>query len=154
MEKSLKFFEPGESGIVKHVVGEGPVKRRLFDMGVTPGVEIVMKKLAPMGDPMEISLRGYELTLRKSEAEHIVMYVEAIMKKQPKRQGHRRGKLEHNNEIKSQIAVEGIVPTKVIVEDLYCGLGGVRGRGRYRKRRNSGVKCDKSIKNMPNEVEK
>lgn len=154
MEKSLKFFEPGESGIVKHVVGEGPVKRRLFDMGVTPGVEIVMKKLAPMGDPMEISLRGYELTLRKSEAEHIVMYVEAIMKKQSKRQGHRRGKLEHNNEIKSQIEVEVIVPTKVIVEDLYCGSGGFRGRGRYRQRRNSGVKCDKRIKNMPNQVEK
>ena len=75
MEKSLKYFTPGERGIVKHVVGKGPVRRRLFDMGVTPGVEICMKKEAPLGDPIEITLRGYELSLRKSEAEHIIMEV-------------------------------------------------------------------------------
>lgn len=75
MEKSLKYFTPGERGIVKHVVGKGPVRRRLFDMGVMPGVEIRMKKEAPLGDPIEITLRGYELSLRKSEAEHIIMEV-------------------------------------------------------------------------------
>lgn len=76
MEKSLKFFRPGEKGIVKHVVGQGPVRRRLFDMGVTPGVEIIMQKEAPLGDPIEITIRGYELSLRKSEAEHIVMEID------------------------------------------------------------------------------
>ena len=48
--------------------GEGRIRRRLFDMGVTPGAEISVKKVAPLGDPIEVTLRGYELTLRKSEA--------------------------------------------------------------------------------------
>ncbi|MCX4314892.1 MAG: FeoA domain-containing protein [Clostridia bacterium] len=55
------------------VAGEGRIRRRLFDMGITPGAEVFMRKLAPLGDPMEITVRGYELTLRKSEAECVVV---------------------------------------------------------------------------------
>ncbi len=68
MEKTLDTFAVGESGVVKSVVGEGKIKRRLFDMGITPGAEVYMRKKAPLGDPIEITLRGYELTLRKTEA--------------------------------------------------------------------------------------
>ena len=59
------------------VGGEGRVRRRLFDMGITPGARIVMRKKAPLGDPIEITLRGYELTLRKSEAEFVTVYVDS-----------------------------------------------------------------------------
>ncbi len=73
MEKGLDAFAIGESGKVKIVLGEGRIKRRLFDMGITPGVEIMLRKKAPLGDPIEITLRGYELTLRKAEASFVVM---------------------------------------------------------------------------------
>ncbi|MDE6441788.1 MAG: ferrous iron transport protein A [Clostridia bacterium] len=66
--KLLSEFTVGEKGKIKSVTGEGKVRRRLFDMGVTPGAELIMRKKAPLGDPIEITLRGYELTLRKSEA--------------------------------------------------------------------------------------
>jgi Fe2+ transport system protein FeoA len=66
--KLLSQLSIGESGIVLAVNGEGAIRRRLFDMGITPGVEVYLRKKAPLGDPMEISLRGYELTLRKAEA--------------------------------------------------------------------------------------
>lgn len=68
MVKLLSEFTVGESGKVKKVNGEGLIRRRLFDMGVTPGAELTMRKKAPLGDPVEITLRGYELTMRKSEA--------------------------------------------------------------------------------------
>lgn len=68
MEKTLDTFEIGESGIVRAVGGEGKIKRRLFDMGITPGAEIMLRKRAPLGDPIEVTVRGYELTLRKTEA--------------------------------------------------------------------------------------
>ncbi len=68
MEKTLDTFTVGESGVVKAVLGEGKIKRRLFDMGITPGAEVYMRKKAPLGDPIEITVRGYELTLRKTEA--------------------------------------------------------------------------------------
>ena len=68
MERTLDLFAVGESGVVKSVVGEGTLKRRLFDMGITPGAEVYMRKKAPLGDPIEITIRGYELTLRKTEA--------------------------------------------------------------------------------------
>ncbi len=73
MEKRLDTFAIGESGKVKIVLGEGRIKRRLFDMGITPGVEIMLRKKAPLGDPIEITLRGYELTLRNTEASFVVM---------------------------------------------------------------------------------
>ena len=75
MEKTLDLFVVGESGIVKSVAGEGKIKRRLFDMGITPGAEVLMRKKAPLGDPIEISVRGYELTLRKTEAACVNMGV-------------------------------------------------------------------------------
>ena len=73
MGKTLDKFQIGEKGKVKIVLGEGRLKRRLFDMGITPGVEIFLRKKAPLGDPIEITLRGYELTLRNSEANLVVM---------------------------------------------------------------------------------
>ena len=71
--KKLSEFKVGESGTVAAVQGEGRVRRRLFDMGVTPGAEVTMRKAAPLGDPIEVTLRGYELTLRKSEAACVEM---------------------------------------------------------------------------------
>lgn len=71
MEKLLKDLKIGEEGIVRCVGGDGAVRRRLFDMGVTPGAPVKMRKLAPLGDPVEVTLRGYELTLRKNEAEWV-----------------------------------------------------------------------------------
>ena len=73
MEKSLKELKPGESAIIKSISGEGAVKRRLMDMGVTRGAEVLVRKVAPLGDPIEIKIRGYELTLRKSEADSIMV---------------------------------------------------------------------------------
>ena len=71
--KGLDKFEIGESGVVKSVCGDGKIRRRLFDMGVTPGAKIYMRKRAPLGDPIEVTIRGYELTLRKTEAEVVTM---------------------------------------------------------------------------------
>ena len=68
MVKLLSEFTVGESGKIIKVTGEGKIRRRLFDMGATPGAELTMRKKAPLGDPIEITLRGYELTLRKVEA--------------------------------------------------------------------------------------
>lgn len=75
MEKTLDLFSVGEKGRVKTVLGEGKIKRRLFDMGITPGAEIFLRKRAPLGDPVEITVRGYELTLRKAEANCVVTEV-------------------------------------------------------------------------------
>ena len=75
MQKTLDQFSIGESGVVKRIVAEGKIKRRLFDMGITPGAEIYMRKKAPLGDPIEITLRGYELTLRKNEAVCVTLEV-------------------------------------------------------------------------------
>lgn len=71
--KTLKDVQAGESVVVTKLSGEGALKRRIMDMGITKGVEIVVRKLAPLGDPMEVTVRGYELTLRKNEAEGIVV---------------------------------------------------------------------------------
>ena len=68
MIKLLSDFSVGESGRIVAVTGEGRIRRRLFDMGVTPAAELTMRKKAPLGDPIEITIRGYELTLRKTEA--------------------------------------------------------------------------------------
>ena len=73
MEKRLDEFRIGDVGTVIMVEGEGRLRRRLFDMGITPGAKVELKKKAPLGDPIEISLRGYELTLRKSEANLVVL---------------------------------------------------------------------------------
>jgi len=73
--KTLDTFAIGEHGVVKAVSGEGKIKRRLFDMGITPGAEILLRKKAPLGDPLEVTVRGYELTLRKTEAVCVTMEV-------------------------------------------------------------------------------
>ena len=65
----------GTSGIIQKVEGEGRVRRRLFDMGLTPGAEVFLRKKAPLGDPLEVTLRGYELTLRKDEAQFVQIKV-------------------------------------------------------------------------------
>ena len=75
MQKQLDEFAICETGVVKAVGGEGKIKRRLFDMGITPGAEVMLRKKAPLGDPIEITIRGYELTLRKTEAQFVVMEV-------------------------------------------------------------------------------
>lgn len=67
--KRLNDYSVGEKGTILKVSGEPRIKRRLFDMGVTPGAEVFLRKKAPLGDPLEITIRGYELTLRKTEAE-------------------------------------------------------------------------------------
>ena len=75
MLKKLDEFKIGETGLIKKVEGEGRLRRRLFDMGVTPGATVYLRKKAPLGDPLEVTIRGYELTLRKSEACLVVLEV-------------------------------------------------------------------------------
>ena len=69
--KTLKDAAIGETVTVKRIHGEGALKRRIMDMGITKGTEIFVCKVAPLGDPMELTLRGYELSLRKADAEMI-----------------------------------------------------------------------------------
>ena len=69
--KTLKDIEVGSACKVVRLHGEGPVKRRIMDMGITKGTEILVRKVAPLGDPMELNIRGYELSLRKADAELI-----------------------------------------------------------------------------------
>lgn len=66
--KTLKEEACGETAKVKKLNGEGPVKRRIMDMGITKGSEVYIRKVAPLGDPVEITIRGYELSLRKHDA--------------------------------------------------------------------------------------
>ena len=61
----------GQNVRVKKLYGDGPVKRRIMDMGITKGVEVFVRKVAPLGDPIEVTVRGYELSLRKADAEMI-----------------------------------------------------------------------------------
>ena len=76
MLKRLDEFEIGETGLIKKVDGEGRIRRRLFDMGVTPGTTVYLRKKAPLGDPLEVTIRGYELTLRNNEAALVTLEVE------------------------------------------------------------------------------
>lgn len=69
--KTLRQIPCGETVKVTKLTGEGPVKRRIMDMGITKGVEIFVRKVAPLGDPVEVTVRGYELSLRKADAEMI-----------------------------------------------------------------------------------
>lgn len=68
---TLKEASIGSTVTVKKITGTGPVKRRIMDMGITKGVEIYIRKVAPLGDPVEVTVRGYELSLRKADAEMI-----------------------------------------------------------------------------------
>ncbi|MBE7092899.1 MAG: ferrous iron transport protein A [Clostridiales bacterium] len=69
--KTLKDAKIGQTVTVKKLHGEGPIRRRIMDMGITKGVEIYVRKFAPLGDPMELFIRGYELSLRKDDAQMI-----------------------------------------------------------------------------------
>lgn len=69
--RTLRTVSVGETVTVKKLSGEGPVRRRIMDMGITKGVQIYIRKVAPLGDPIEVTVRGYELSLRKADAEMI-----------------------------------------------------------------------------------
>ena len=69
--KTLKEVKIGESVTIKRLNGEGALKRRILDMGLTKGTEVYVRKVAPLGDPMELNVRGYELSVRKADAEMI-----------------------------------------------------------------------------------
>lgn len=71
--RTLNDLNVGDKTVIKQIKGGGPIKRRLMDMGVTKGTEILVRKVAPLGDPIEVNIRGYELTFRKSEAENIIV---------------------------------------------------------------------------------
>ena len=68
---TLKDVKVGSTVTVKKIAGEGPVKRRIMDMGITKGVQVYVRKVAPHGDPVEVTVRGYELSIRKADAEII-----------------------------------------------------------------------------------
>ena len=69
--KTVKHIACGETVKVRRLSGEGPVRRRIMDMGITKGVEVYVRKVAPLGDPVEVTVRGYELSLRRADAEMI-----------------------------------------------------------------------------------
>lgn len=69
--KTLQQAKVGDTAVVKKLHGDGAVRRRIMDMGITKGVEVYVRKLAPLGDPIEVNVRGYELSIRKSDAEMI-----------------------------------------------------------------------------------
>lgn len=71
--KTLRDVKIGESAVVRKLAGEGALKRHIMDMGITKGTEVYVCKVAPLGDPIEVTVRGYELSLRKSEAENILV---------------------------------------------------------------------------------
>ncbi len=73
MNKTLKQVRCGETATVQKLQGEGPVKRRIMDMGITKGTSIFVRKVAPLGDPVEVTVRGYELSLRKADADMILV---------------------------------------------------------------------------------
>jgi len=73
MERTLKEMKPGEKAVIVRITGGGAVRRKLIDMGVTGGAEILVRKVAPLGDPIEVNIRGYELTFRKSDAENVIV---------------------------------------------------------------------------------
>lgn len=72
-EKTLRDVPVGESATVRRLAGEGAVKRRIMDMGITKGTDVFVRKVAPLGDPIEVTVRGFELSLRKDEAQHVLV---------------------------------------------------------------------------------
>ena len=72
--KALSQMTPKETGVIKKVGGSGPIHRRILDMGVVPSAEVLVERVAPLGDPIEIKIKGYHLSLRKEEAAQV--YVE------------------------------------------------------------------------------
>lgn len=72
---TLKDAKPGSTVTVQRLIGTGALKRRIMDMGITKGTQVSVRKVAPLGDPVEVTVRGYELSIRKSEAENIEVEV-------------------------------------------------------------------------------
>jgi ferrous iron transport protein A len=70
---TLDKLKPGEKATVIGIGGKGPVRRRLIDMGITPGANVMIKKTAPFGDPLEVNIRGYSLSMRRSEASQVTV---------------------------------------------------------------------------------
>ena len=96
MARTLEDIHPGQSGIIARVGNEkGAVKRRLVDMGLTPGTEVRVKKVAPFGDPLEVNLRGYELSLRKADAAQIEMLPEGEHPVQQPHHHEKKGMVQH-----------------------------------------------------------
>ncbi|MEG0863079.1 MAG: FeoA family protein [Clostridia bacterium] len=77
--KTIADLKPGQSGVVASVGGENAMHRHLLDMGITPGVTVLLQKTAPMGDPVEIHLRGYALTLRLEDAKNILLQAPSLI---------------------------------------------------------------------------
>ncbi|OPY57608.1 MAG: ferrous iron transport protein A [Pelotomaculum sp. PtaU1.Bin035] len=73
MTRTLKDLMPGDTGRIKAVTGHGSIRRRIVEMGLVPGVEIMMERYAPLGDPVEVKSQGFHLSLRKEEADTIVL---------------------------------------------------------------------------------
>ncbi len=69
--KTLNDLKPGQFGVVEKIVCDKGLRRRIVDMGITPGALVIMKRIAPFGDPIEINVRGFDLSIRKSEAQNI-----------------------------------------------------------------------------------
>lgn len=72
-DRTLRDVRIGDSATVRRLKGEGALKRHIMDMGITKGTSVFVRKVAPLGDPIEVTVRGYELSLRKSEAENILV---------------------------------------------------------------------------------
>ena len=72
-DKTLRDVPVGQSATVRRLVGEGAIKRRIMDMGITKGTDIYVRKVAPLGDPIEVTVRGFELSLRKNEAQNVLV---------------------------------------------------------------------------------
>ena len=75
--KTLREVQPGEDCVVAKITGEGAIKRRIMDMGITKGTTLHVRKVAPLGDPIEITVRGYELSVRKADAEMVQVETKA-----------------------------------------------------------------------------
>lgn len=73
MVRTLKDLIPGEKGRITSIIGNGSIRRRILEMGLVPGVDVVMERYAPLGDPVEIKSQGFHLSLRKEEAETIIL---------------------------------------------------------------------------------
>ena len=71
--RTLRDVPVGQSAVVRRLVGEGAVKRRIMDMGITKGTDVYVRKVAPLGDPIEVTVRGFELSLRKDEAAQVLV---------------------------------------------------------------------------------
>jgi Fe2+ transport system protein FeoA len=73
MKRTLKELSPGERGRIKTITGNGSIRRRIVDMGLVPGTDLIMERYAPLGDPVEIKSQGFHLSLRKEEADTIIL---------------------------------------------------------------------------------